>query len=283
MNTAWHISNETLADYLAGVAGPVRSASVESHLMACADCRAALAARRSPAEPAAVRSAAVWERIEERLDEHAERRRIPRLVGSAWWTTTLSSPALRWSTGALALVLLLVPGVVGLMNPRGGVVVLFGLAPLAPLIAAALSFRTELDPAGAMSGATPLATGRLTLQRAGVVCAVSVLSGVLGSLFVPLPLSMVTAWLLPGLALCAVVGAAATIVEPVRVAIGLGVVWSVLVAAWSVRFRALPLDVALDEVPSSTTATQSALLLVVLTCGAVWFLRRDESPNWRRA
>ncbi|MHB1137347.1 MAG: zf-HC2 domain-containing protein [Microthrixaceae bacterium] len=278
-STAWHLSTDTLEDYLGGVAGPVRSASVESHLMACADCRALLASRRRPAEPAAVRAAAVWERIEERID----RRRVPALLGSPWWTTTLSSPALRWSTAALALVLLLVPGIVGALNPRGGLVVLVALAPLAPLIAATLSFRTELDPAGAMSVATPLATGRLTLQRAAVVCAASVVAGAIGSLFVALPLSMVATWLLPGLALCVVVGAAATVVEPVRVAIGLGMGWSALVAAWSVRSRALPPDVALDRLPSSAAATQGLLLLVILSCGAVWFLRRDESPNWRRA
>ena len=277
--TEWHISPDTLEDYLGGVADHVRSASVESHLMACADCRASLAARRSPSERATVRSEVVWQRIEDRID----RPRIPELPGARWARTTLSSPALRAVTAALALALVGVPGIVGSVNPRAGVVLLLALAPLAPLIGAALAFRTELDPAGAMSEATPLASGRLTLQRATVVTAVSLLAGLVGSLFVPLPLSMLASWLLPGLVLCAAVGAAATVVEPMRVAAVLGVVWMSLVAAWSLRTRSLPVGLALVELPTAGVAVQCTLLLIAVACAAGWSARRDVHPNWRRA
>jgi predicted anti-sigma-YlaC factor YlaD len=276
--TEWHIPADTLEDYLDGVAGHVRSASVESHLMACADCRASLAAQRGPSDAAAERAELVWQRIEDRID----RPRIPEVPGARWATTTLSSPPLRVVTVVLALALAGVPGVIGSTNPRAGVVVLVALAPLAPLIGAALAFRTELDPAGAMCEATPLASGRLTVQRAAVLTVVSLLAGMVGSLFVPLPLSMLASWLLPGLALCTVLGATATVVEPLRVAVALGLVWTGLVAAWSLRTRALPVDLALVELPTAAASVQWTLLVVAAGCAALWGARRDVHPNWRR-
>ena len=38
----WHLTEPTLRDYAAGEALPVAGASVEAHLLACADCRARL-------------------------------------------------------------------------------------------------------------------------------------------------------------------------------------------------------------------------------------------------
>ena len=276
-DTAWHISDETLEAYLAGASGHVASASVESHLMACEQCRDALAERR-PTSPAAVRSDLVWERIEERID----RPRLPELPGAPWVRVTLASPALRGAAVTLALALALVPALVARVNPRGGVTLLVALGPLAPLLGAALAFRTELDPAGTMSEATPLAAGRLTLRRAAVVGAVSLVAGLLASPLVDLPLDMLTAWVLPGLALCTAVGAAATLIDPVRVATALGAVWLAVVVAWSLRSRDLPLEAAIEDLPTSTAATQVALILTTAFCAAIWWVRRDELPSWRR-
>ena len=276
-DTAWHISDDTLEDYLAGATRHVISASVESHLMACEACRATLADRR-PTSSSAVRADLVWERIEERID----RPRLPEPPGAQWFRITLASPALRGITVTLALVLALVPALVFRLSPRGGVTLLVALAPLAPMIGAALAFRTELDPAGTMTDATPLAAGRLTIQRAAVVAAVSLVAGVAAGPFVDLPLQMLAAWILPGLALCTAAGAAATSIHPVRVAATLGAGWLAVVTAWSLRTRARPLQVAIDDMPTTTATTQLLLITVTALCGAIWWRRRDELPTWRR-
>lgn len=278
-DTAWHIPTDTIEAYLAGSSGHVTTASVESHLLACEACRDTLADLRPAAAPTASNADLIWHRIEERID----RPRLPELPGASWVRITLASPALRGVALTLALVLALVPALVFRLSPRGGVTLLVVLAPLAPMIGAALAFRTELDPAGTMTEATPLASGRLTLQRAAVVAAVSLLAGAAGSPFVDLPWQMLAAWVLPGLALCTAAGAAATLIQPERVAAALGAVWLTIVTAWSLRTRALPLDVAIDDMPTTTATTQVALLLTTAICAAIWWLRRDEHPAWRRA
>ena len=277
-DTAWHISDDTLGAYLAGASGHVTSASVETHLMACATCRHALAERRSTSSPPASADL-VWERIEERID----RPRIPELPGAPWVRVTLASPALRGVAVTLALALALVPALVARLNPRGGVTLLVALAPLAPLLGAALAFRSELDPAGTMTEATPLASGRLTIRRAAVVGAVSLVAGLAGSPLVDLPVHTLAAWILPGLALCTATGAAATLIEPVRVATALGAAWLAVVVAWSLRTRDLPLHVAIADLPTSTAATQVALALTTAICAAIWWARRDDLPTWRRS
>ncbi len=277
-DTAWHISSDTLGAYLAGTSGHVTSASVETHLMACETCRDALAQRRPTSSPSAERADLVWERIEERID----RPRLPELPGARWARVTLASPALRGVAVTLALALALVPALVAAVNPRGGVTLLVALAPIAPLLGAALAFRPELDPAGTMSQATPLASGRLTIRRAAVVGAVSLVAGLVASPLVDLPLHMLAAWVLPGLALCTATGAAATLIDPARVATALGAVWLAVVVTWSLRSRDLPLTVAIEDLPTSTATTQVALTLTTAICAAIWWLRRDELPSWRR-
>ena len=53
MSTTWHADDDLLARYVRGDAGAVQGASLEQHLIHCADCRARIASlrRRSAAGP----------------------------------------------------------------------------------------------------------------------------------------------------------------------------------------------------------------------------------------
>jgi hypothetical protein len=277
-DTDWHVPADTLEAYLGGSSNHVALASVEAHLLACPACRMTLARIRMPDSRGGSRAEVVWEHIEARLDQP----RVPDVPGVLWVRTTLASPPLRRVTAALVLALAIIPAAIAQLSPRGGVTLMVALAPLAPLLGAALAFRTESDPAGSMAEATPLATGRLTLQRAAVVATLSLLAGVVGSALATMPVPLLAAWFLPGVVLCTAVGAASTLIDPLRVAATLGVVWLGGSAIWSLRTRSLPIDVAVAELPTTTAATQFALLLTGCLCAAIWWVRRDECPAWRR-
>lgn len=277
-DTDWHVSTDALEAYLGGASNHVALASVEAHLLACPACRNTLAQIRTPDSRSASRADVVWERIEARIDQPL----VPDVPGVLWVRTTLASPPLRRVTAALALALAIIPAVIAQLSPRGGVTLMVALAPLAPLLGAALAFRTESDPAGAMAQATPLATGRLTLQRAAVVATLSLLAGVVGSALATMPTSLLAAWFLPGVVLCTAVGAASTLIAPLRVATTLGVVWLGAAAIWSLRTQSLAIDVAIAALPTTTATTQLALLVTACLCAAIWWVRRDECPTWRR-
>ena len=148
--------------------------SVETHLAACADCRAALAAHVPPAE-----ISAGWARLDAELDAprpgFAESLLIRAGVADHTARLLAATPVLRRSwLGAVALTLLLAVGVGLAASP----LMLLATAPLLPLAGVALSFGPGLDPTYEMAVVAPMHTFRLLMVRTvAVLSTTTLLSG----------------------------------------------------------------------------------------------------------
>lgn len=191
---SWHADDGDLREYAHGTLAAPRLWSVETHLAACADCRAALSAHVPPAE-----ISAGWARLDAELDAprpgFAESLLIR--IGVADHTARLlaATPVLRRSwLGAVALTLLLAVGVGLAASP----LMLLATAPLLPLAGVAVSFGPGLDPTYEMAVVAPMHTFRLLMVRTvAVLSTTTALSG-LASLALPSFGLAALGWLLAG-------------------------------------------------------------------------------------
>lgn len=280
MNT-WHVSERELTDYLSGTAGAVLTASVETHVLGCAQCRGSLAAAGGRA------ARQITERRWAALIEQIDRPSTPGLARSSGAHPSLitrasvSSPPLlaAWLT-ALTLVLLL-PVLPVVLAGREATTALLAVAPLAPMAAVVLAYRRTTDPAGELALATPLAGFRLVATRALLVAVAAAPAGVLLGLALGLPTSVAFGWLLPGLALSGLVLVAGTILpDPTVVAGVLGGAWALAVTLPSLSTRGSP-DLVTHVVTSS--GTQLLTLTVAVAALALAFARRDHVTYRRTA
>lgn len=269
MNT-WHAHPNDLAAYASGVDDPVLAASVETHLLRCADCRAALA--RAAGTEGRADTERRWNTLVAVVDRPA---------ASPLARMGLSTRPLVTAWGAALLFVLLVPVLPVFFLGAGVPTLLLALAPLAPTLAVALAYREAADPAGEIAYAVPLAGLRLVSRRALLVGIGAVPLGIAAALVLRLPLSLAVAWLLPGLALSALVLLAGTTrLDPGVVAAALGVVWAFAVAVPG-STRRLSQDVMADAVSSP----QAQLLALVVAASALilTFSRRDHIAYRRSA
>jgi hypothetical protein len=273
--TAWHADDEDLATYLGGGTSPLVAASLETHLLGCARCRARLAELTDEA----ARSAA-WERLADAIDHPS---RGPWLLRSVVATPAMLQAAL------VSLTLVgLVPLVAALfVSGDAGLVALLVLAPLAPVAAVALAYRGSADPSGEISLATPAAGLRLVALRAVVVTAAAlplafVALLVIGHWVDDLPVSVAFAWCLPGLALAALVLAAGTTrLDPVMVAVATSAAWALLVTTVVTSHRSLHPEAFADAVAG--LPVQSLALAVAVAAVACTVVRRDAVAYRRTA
>lgn len=280
MNT-WHVSEHELTAYLSGTAGAVLTASVETHLLGCAQCRGSLAAAGGgAARPDTERR---WAALVEQIDRPSSPRLVrwsgahPSLVTRA---SVSSPPLLAAWLSALALVLLL-PVLPVVLAGQQATTALLAVAPLAPMAAVVLAYRRATDPAGELALATPLAGFRLVATRALLVAVAAAPAGVLLGLALGLPTYVAFGWLLPGLALSALVLVAGTILlDPTVVAGVLGGAWALAVTLPSLSPRGSS-DLVADVVTSS--GTQLLTLAVAVAALALAFARRDHVTYRRTA
>jgi hypothetical protein len=259
----WHATSEELAVYRYGEGDPAMTASVEAHLLACPDCRRSLAGVGESQGSAETQRR--WSELAERLD-------APRSTTLSRITVS-TRPLL--SAGLLAMVLVIVLPlfpmvIVGLGVPNA----LLAMAPLAPIAAVALSYRSSADPAGELAAAAPMAGLRLVAGRALAVSLMAAPLGVVVGLLMRFPTEMAFAWLLPGLALSSLVlFAGTTRLDPTVVACTLGVGWPVLVAFPSVSGEVPASLVASWIAGSSGQLLMVAVAVLALVASAV---RRDR-------
>jgi hypothetical protein len=272
--SAWHADDQDRGAYLASGTSPVLVASLESHLMGCAACRARLGTLSSPTE----RDLA-WDRLADAVDRPS---RSPWIVRSAVATPVMLRAAL------LATVLVgLVPLVAASAFGDLGIVVLLVLAPLAPVAAVALAYRDSSDPSGEMGLAAPAAGLRLVALRALLVSTVALPLAVGVLLAVDawlgdLPLGLAFAWCLPGLALAALVLLAGTTrIDPATVAGAVSAGWALLVGSLVVVRRSLQPEVFADVVASP--AVQTAALAIAVVAVVLTVVRRDAVAYRRNA
>ncbi|MFJ1554008.1 cupin domain-containing protein [Streptomyces mirabilis] len=196
----WHADAEDLRAYARGELAPPRLWSVDTHLVACAPCREALATVSDP-----VVLDVGWERLDAELDAPRPRLLESLLVriGVADHTARLlaATPVLRRSWLA-AVTLVLLMAVVATDAGRAASPTLFlALAPLLPLAGVALSYGSVLDPTYEMAVVSPLHGFRLLMIRTVAVLTTGLVLNGLATLALPAYGLRALAWLLPALAL----------------------------------------------------------------------------------
>ena len=270
----WHVPVDRLERYVDGSSAPIERGSIESHLIACEHCRSNLSAVRPTGDAP---NDAVLRAITDRIDQ--SRRPLRRSTGAL--QVSLASPALVAASALLAASLLVMVGLAAAIRPSWSVAVLVALAPLGPVVAAVVAFWPTTDPAGSLSVATPLAGGRLPFVRALFATVVAAVAGVLSSAFTPLGSYEAVVWLLPGFAFAAIVIAAATWTDPMRLAVGLGAGWWTVCALWARGHRTDGMVDAANDLAAHAAAVQVLCLAVIVLAAIVTLSRRDALPNWR--
>ena len=275
----WHADSELLDHYAAGTIDAARAFSLEAHLLACAGCRAAVAAA-VPAE----RLTASWSDIEDRLDAPrlgvVERLLLRAGVHQHVARLLAATPALRLSW-LLAVALVLAFAVAAAYGGRGerGLLPFLVLAPLVPVAGVAAAFAPGVDPAYELALAAPLPAFRLLLVRCVAVLGVTVAVAAAASLALPDVGLLAVAWLLPALALSVVSLAAGTFVPTLPAAGLVAGLWVAAVLGSEVNaaggVAALrgpgPVESLLFHAPG-----QAGLLVAALVAAAVVVWRRDE-------
>ena len=227
MNT-WHLEQELADRYSTGQVDPVLAASVEQHLLACADCRDLITADQP-------RLDSVWAEILETVEAprvgYLERALRALGVSDATSRLVAATPSLRgaWLTGVCVL---LVVAFLAAHASRHGTLLFVALAPVLPVVGVALAFGPQSDPTLEVAAASPYSLVRLLAARTAFVVATTLLPAAALSLLVPGGDWLTIGWLLPSLAMCSVVLATARVVEPHVSALTLSAAW-IGITAWS--------------------------------------------------
>ncbi len=195
----WHLSEVALRDYTSGDTQPVAGASVEAHLIQCADCRTRLGAVM-PREALNL----TWTKIRDKVETpHVSvvERLLRRLGMSAESARLLAAvPAFRgaWLLGVFVVIVF--AGVAALFSGETGLSLFLIAAPLVPVAGVAACFGGDADPAHELITTTPHSAFRLLLLRTLGVLATSIpLTAIIG-VALPGPAWLGAAWLLPAVA-----------------------------------------------------------------------------------
>lgn len=194
----WHLDGRLVETYADGKLVGSRAASVEAHVLSCAECRRLIA----PAAPEA-RLTAIWTMVEERVDAprgHLWERLLVRCGLSVEDARLLSAaPSLQLSW-LVSLAVVLTFAAAATHGGERGAVLFLVLAPLAPVAGVAGAYGRGIDPTYEITRSSPYPALRLVLLR---VSAVLVTSIALTSLLAVTITEgwITTAWLFPSLAL----------------------------------------------------------------------------------
>jgi hypothetical protein len=256
---SWHADDGDLWQYAHGTLVAPRLWSVETHLAACADCRAALVAHVPPAE-----ISAGWARLDAELDApkpgFAESLLIRLGVADHTARLLAATPVLRRSwLGAVVLTLLLAVGVGLVASP----LMLLATAPLLPLAGVALSFGPGLDPTYEMAVVAPMHTFRLLMVRTVAVLSTTTLLSGLASLALPSFGLAALGWLLPALALTATGVALTARVGPVLAPALVGAGWTALVVLSRLLASGTPLPFTAEGQSAAAAVAAVATVLLI--------------------
>lgn len=230
--TGWHVEQEVFVRFVSDPRSidAVTASSVETHLTACAQCRATTA---TIGEPAAVDAS--WHAIADVIDQ-PQRSIVERILAvvlpDSSARVVAATPALRAATLA-AMVAVAVAASTAARSVATAEPFL-AVAPLLPLGAVALAFGPAPDPAGEVALATPRHGAALVLMRALVVVGAAIVVLLGASLFGPGPSLASAAWLLPAMAVAACAMAMATWFSPYSAVLIAALGWMGAVFVYSV-------------------------------------------------
>jgi hypothetical protein len=262
----WHVSEEDLRAYARGELAPPVLWSADTHVTACARCRAVLAEVGDP-----VALDAAWERLDAELD-------APRpgffeglllRLGVAGHTARLlaATPALRGSwLGAVVAVLMMSVVAAYAGRTTASPTLFLALAPLLPLAGVALSYGPALDPTYEMAVVSPMHGFRLLMIRTVAVIVASLGLDGLATLALPGYGLRALAWLLPALALTTTGLALSARLGPVLAPSVVGGGWALLLVAAHASADGgtlAPFTAAGQGVAAAVAALAAALLFLV--------------------
>jgi hypothetical protein len=273
--TDWHLDTIAVDRYVHGESGPIERHSIEAHCIGCRHCRQLV--NDASLQPAA--RAERWERLADAIDRPRLLHRIvPDLARVSW-----ASPWLTVATFTVVTVLVLAAVLATAIGSKPTFVGLLALAPVLPVGLVIAAFRPVHDPAGSLAEASPVAGGRLPFVRSLVCSSLAIAAGALACAVLPLPSPVPAAWLLPAVAFAAVVIAASTWTDPLRVGSVLAIGWWISIGAWFGDTRFVSFDSALDRLTWTDPTVHAVLLAVTAAAGIVAWMRRDARPDWRAA
>lgn len=238
--STWHADAATLARYAAGTVDDVTADSLESHLIACAACRRALAHDTSP-DPQ--RLERMWAEVVEQLDGPRAgviergltaigvRDHVARLLAA--------TPSLRLSwLAAEAIALGSAAALTAASRGRAadaGLALFLVLAAMLPVAGIAVAFGPGVDPTYEVGLAAPMRSFRVVVLRAVAVLGTSTAIAGLAALAIPDVGWAAAAWLLPSLGLTAATLALSTSFRPQIAAAGVAATWGALAVIAAAR------------------------------------------------
>jgi hypothetical protein len=280
---AWHAPDDQLEDYAAKTLDVARSASVEQHLLGCADCRSRLAAIARTDANAGAELDALWLDVIDTVDlpRPGVVRVVLRRLGCSDTVSMVvaATPALRfsWLTSivvALVFAFLMATGV----GVEGAFLLV--IAPLIPLLGIGTAYGTGVDPLHELARAAPLPGSRVFLYRSLAVLLTALPVVLAGSLLLPVDGTAAVGWLLPALGLAGLTLALSTWTEPRTAALVAGGGW--LAALSGTWVRASGVDGArLTSLLLFRPAGQVLFAVLALAGAAVFWMRleRIDAPH----
>jgi len=268
-SSGWHVAPDDLGAFVTGRVHGVSADSIEAHLLRCDRCRATL-------RDVAVREERdrLWEAISLEVDQPG--RWAHR---ATWFRVAVGTPHLAMAGAVLAVIFIAVPLLASLVSERATVTWFVAFAPAVPIAAAVIAYATAADPAGNTGAATPLHSFRLVALRTAILLAAVLPIGLLASVLLPVPTSLVLGWFLPAVAVCAIVLAVGSRYDPRWVAGSLAVGWAAAVLGGFARLRELPLTEALEQLSVNQPVVQIGSVIVAVAAGALFIVCRGDATE----
>ena len=149
--TGWHVDDETLRRYVERTDSVAEGASVEQHLLTCAQCRARVNTAATAVDLAVVDLAAVWDRTRDAVEvpRPSVFERLLRAAGLPAHEARLVAVASAfrgvWLVGVAAV--LAFAALAAAIGHARGLWFFLAVAPLAPCLVVAFSYDRRWDPA----------------------------------------------------------------------------------------------------------------------------------------
>jgi hypothetical protein len=224
----WHADASVLAAYVSGSLDAVNGASVEQHLIACGQCRGAIAGLVDSGD-----LTTGWDRVQDAVERPSLPApiRLARALGLREPTAVLltASASLRTAWVSSSVVAL---GFAFLASRLAEDDVLWPfllIAPLIPVLGVAASYGPATDPLETLIITSPYGRARLILVRTLAVLTASLPVAFLLGLALPGPQWVAAAWLGPAIAMIPVLLALASFVGPRLAGSAVAIGWSALV------------------------------------------------------
>ncbi len=264
---SWHADPALLTAYVAGSLDAVGGASVEQHLVRCADCRASITS--VVAAPPLERA---WAGVRDRVQSPPQPLvvRLARRCGVSEPTSVLLAATASLRTAWLASAFVAV-GFATLAVALSGeelIAPFLLVAPMVPVVGVAAAYGPLTDPLESLVVTAPFGRTRLILVRTlAVLVSVLPFTAALG-LLLPGPAWLALAWLGPALALVPVLLALSAYVGPRAGAAVLAIAWCGVVL---LSVRVVP-----ATWPVETTQQLAYLALAAAACVVLALKSRQD-------